>query len=222
MYSNFKVAQQWLALLLGLGSVEVQHISRTMIKELLGRFYLLEEIWIQEAVYIPSLGVLQVVAQVPRAHYLPSAPHITKEQYVRVQTQSSVLIAMLSDNVPERIRQMSAQDFTDNLYYRQEDTHWRRLVRPDDPFVCQFRISVRDLRGNTEFTIQMADGPFEGRIKAVFIPRHSSAEAEKGLEGSCYDVWRSVVDSLVSRFAFTLARHHFIIKPISRSLVPQG
>ncbi len=206
MNLNIKVVSQWLGLFLGLGSVKPQHINRAMVEELLGRFYLIDEIWIQEAVYIPELGVLQIVAKAPSADYLPYAPHVTKEQYVRVQTQASVLLASLSDAVPDQIRNMSAQDFSDNLYYREERTRWRRLVRPDDPFVGQFRIAVRDIRGNTKFTIDMVDGPFEGQIKAVYVPGHSTAEAKEGLEVHCYSIWQTIVSETVSRFAFMLAR----------------
>lgn len=128
MNLNLKVVLQWFALLLGLGSVKGRHISSEIVEKLLGQFYIIEGIWIKEALYIAELGVLQIVAKVPPAHYLPDAPHVTKEQYVRVQTQASVLIALLSENVPTDIRSMSAREFSDNLYYREERTRWRRLV----------------------------------------------------------------------------------------------
>lgn len=206
MHLNFKVVLQWLGLLLGLGSVKVQYIDEAMVEELLGKFYVPNGIWIEKAVYLPTLGVLQIVALAPSANYSPNALHVTKEQFVRVQTQAGVLLALLSDSVPKRVKDASAQEFSDNLYYREERTRWRRLVRSDDPFVCQFRIAVRDIRGNTAFTINMSDGPFEGEIKAVYVPEHSTAEAEEGLESCCYTIWQAIVNHIISKVAFSLAR----------------
>ena len=204
MHLNFQVVQQWLSLILGLRKPDLQHIDNHRVQELLGQYYLSDGIWIQEAIYVPELNVLQVVAVVTSANYIPEASHVTKEQYIRVQTQAGVLCAMLSEQVPEKLRKLSSKEFSANLYYRMEKTRWRRLVQPNDPFVCQFRVTARSIQENTAFTIDMSDGPFDGQINAVYVTGHSTAEAEEGLEQACYSTWQSIVDSIVSRIAFSI------------------
>jgi len=213
---DFKVLKQWFSLLLG--KSEVRYISPEWIKEhLVSLTYLDEEIWVQEGLYVPATGVLQLVATVPSSEHVQSE-HTTKENFVRVMTQDGFLAAWLSPLIPDSMKELTSVDYNQTVYYVQETTRWRRMVRQGDPFV--FTIRVQNARqvgndGSMIFSLAMADGPFEGTIRAAYLPGHTDTLASTGLEKYCQSIWHTMVESMFSKFAFSLTRS--IIKATRKS-----
>ena len=206
MSLDFKVMKQWFFLLLG--NAEIQQLSsQWIIDKLTSLTYPEKEIWIKGGIYIPSAEVLQLIAVVPSVEY-GEAKHLTKEQYVRVMTQGGFLAAFLSSRISDVMKQKTS-GYNESVYYVQETTRWRRLVRPDDPFVFTVRVqNVREVgkSGDMIFSIDVADGPFEGNIRAAYLPGHSQAIASEGLEQFCQSIWQTLVGNLASKIAFMLVK----------------
>ena len=220
---DFTVLKQWFALLLS--ESELQKLSpQWIIDKLTSLTYPEKEIWIKEGIYIPSTGVLQVVAVVPKADYVDS-DHVAKEQFVRVMSQAICLVTLLSPDISGGIKQIMSDEYDRNVYYVQETTRWRRLVRPDDPFVVTVRIqSVRRIRKDSEdriFSIDFADGAFEGNVRGAYLPGHSQAICSEGLEKYCCSIWQTLAGSLASKLSFMLAKRQLERKttPINQTAI---
>lgn len=196
------IFQEWFGLFSGtpeLRTVSREAISRVLCDEL--REYRPETIWLEGATVNLGLQRIQVACRVPKADYITTTDHVTREQFVRVLSQASFLLFWVMAK-EGKIPQINLQQMTDNadrIYYARDQITYRRLENPNEPF--SIIIGINRIRFGTERSVaivEISDGPFVGQTTYFYLPAGSVQKSPSWLQTLCYELWQSVTAHLQS------------------------